>query len=259
MGKEVMKNRKKGFTLIELLVVIAIIALLLSIIMPALKKAKEAARRVVCNNHLKNLGIANEMYANQYDNAFVPITDKNQWLVNKAFIKLLDMDKKQQTGDSAYKAPKDFLCPSDRISTNEENAGTLGGVLLSYGYNLTDWGWNGTMYRGHKLSNLRSPGTRLAFADGIDWWLDWGGADYDHGGEGWDTYGQQSLDFYQDECGLFGPTFYRHNDGANIGFYDGHTEYLKKEQVFISENFTNDPPQPGMWVGDMKIYKKYHP
>lgn len=56
-------KRSKAFTLIELLVVIAIIALLLSIVVPTLKKAKDAARRISCGNRLKQWGIAIQMYA----------------------------------------------------------------------------------------------------------------------------------------------------------------------------------------------------
>ena len=52
-----------GFTLIELLVVIAIIALLLSIILPSLKKAKEKAREVICKSYLKQWGYVSVMYA----------------------------------------------------------------------------------------------------------------------------------------------------------------------------------------------------
>lgn len=55
-------NIRKAFTLIELLVVIAIIALLLSIIVPALKKAKDQARKVICASNLSQLGKALEMY-----------------------------------------------------------------------------------------------------------------------------------------------------------------------------------------------------
>jgi len=56
----------RGFTLIELLVVIAIIALLLSVVMPALRKAKEAAKRTVCSSHLKQMGLASMAYMNDY-------------------------------------------------------------------------------------------------------------------------------------------------------------------------------------------------
>jgi prepilin-type N-terminal cleavage/methylation domain-containing protein len=57
-----MMKKFKAFTLIELLVVIAIIALLLSIVVPTLKKAKDAARRISCANRLKQWGIAIQMY-----------------------------------------------------------------------------------------------------------------------------------------------------------------------------------------------------
>lgn len=59
-----MQNRK-GFTLIELLVVIAIIALLLSILMPALTKVKKQARAVVCMSNLKQWGMATIMYTTE--------------------------------------------------------------------------------------------------------------------------------------------------------------------------------------------------
>jgi prepilin-type N-terminal cleavage/methylation domain-containing protein len=73
--KENAMKRKEGFTLIELLIVIAIIALLMAILVPALSRAKEQARRVVCGNDVKQIGIGMAGYVGDND-------DKMPWYGN---------------------------------------------------------------------------------------------------------------------------------------------------------------------------------
>lgn len=99
-------RKMSGFTLIELLVVIAIIATLLSILMPALKKAKSQSQGVVCTSNLRQIGFAAVLYAQANDN-FIPRGGSfGTWFT--CFLPYLE----QGYGIKDYRGVKIYRCPS---------------------------------------------------------------------------------------------------------------------------------------------------
>lgn len=76
--------RRKGFTLIELLVVISIIVILAGILYPVFAATKRAAHNVICLSNVKQIGLAVQMYSQDYDEAFPTACAQNDRVVGKA-------------------------------------------------------------------------------------------------------------------------------------------------------------------------------
>jgi prepilin-type N-terminal cleavage/methylation domain-containing protein len=139
---------KAGFTLIELLVVVAIIAVLISILLPALSAAREQARSVLCLSNLRMQGLAHLQYANDNNGSMIYGTGNDAWLWFEKITSKWTTHNTYMTIDDKNK--KDILnCPTslsfgicgkpwkypDKNGYWVNNKGTIYEIQSGYGYN----------------------------------------------------------------------------------------------------------------------------
>ena len=209
---------RRAFTLIELLVVIAIIAILASLLLPALARAKEAAKRITCVNDLKQLGLSITMYVDDHD-GFYPDRRTGGNISNTWPEQLVEY----------YRDTKILYCPSDVAFP--QNFGTNSAVpslaaRRSYIFNGFNDYFKGLPPSGSKVpeSAIDQPSETILFGEKDSasghWWMDyWPGDDYSeldqtrHMKSGNSTAG-----------------------GSDYAFADGSARYLRFGQSFDPVN-----------------------
>ncbi len=146
-------NEKRAFTLIELLVVIAIIAILAALLLPALSRAKESARRTSCVNNLKQVNLAIHLYADDFSDALPVFPDPNPYPNGiGAYYKHLVKGYLGLTG-AASTEEKVFICPSDRIISTQ-----AGHAFTSYTFNGYEIGPDAiSRITGKRLNAIKRP------------------------------------------------------------------------------------------------------
>jgi len=224
----------EAFTLIELLVVISIIALLLSILMPSLGRAREQGRRVACAANQKQILIAIDTYAGTYDQWY-PVWSDGMWRGVDGSLLSCGFLKSEGT----------FQCPSDNadFGTLDPPVTNAAGELIrertrenyrTYGYNLNYWGWAHQVGGWRKQLEVKKPATTIFISEIPALTNVLYQNSYDcyfgpvppnlkttHGKKSGYTHSPGSAVYAESRRQGF-----IHGKGCNYGFADGHAEYL---------------------------------
>lgn len=172
-------RRGKGFTLIELLVVIAIIALLMAILMPTLRAAKDQARKTVCTGHIKGLMLSVRMYVDDYDGKTHNSPNNGLW--DNAHLNPSTVRKYGPNEDLAYwgiayfpysKNKKIFRCPSTIRVDDWPEWGSPWGLPAQQYFKYCSYGLNDYITDKKIDLEFKRPSEVIAFQDHLEQRLD---------------------------------------------------------------------------------------
>lgn len=217
-------KKNKSFTLIELLVVIAIIAILASMLLPALGKAKEKAYAIYCTNNLKSIATGTFLYANDND-GFIPRSISEDWMT---WWTQLVADSKMLPRPTKYGQDGNWFCPSaarmaQAVPGFNPNAPEFSTYLRMAGHpwSADPWGTANSI----KLSRLRRPSGQVFVVDG------------QVGTDETDFAGQKgsmttNIRLIQMDYQGSGVAFYGHKPNSmNLSCFDGHAQLVNRNDM----------------------------
>lgn len=225
-----------GFTLIELLVVIAIIAILMAVLMPSLKIAREQARGITCLANQRSLAQAYIMYADENGGsmcagwaAFGPVNGVPPWVMpplDYAGVQIVPMASGDVTLEQRFnglragvlysylKTVDVYHCPGDNRLTQGTSLGRSPAYCIYRSYSLPDFLRATNASDPRKLFTFKEPALKMLFLEDI---YDGASGNYNH--DGW-SYIPYSGTLW-DPLGIF------HSDASTFSFMDGHAERKK--------------------------------
>lgn len=222
-----------AFTLVELLVVITIIGILASFLFPALRKTLDTSQQIKCLNTLRQMGVANTMYADQFGDWHTPLFmgltgSRILWQNNTIYRQLMSLPPATNLYSTMAYWPKEYVCAKGTLAME---LAVNGMPLVKYGYgaNSTDPSPTGTglssgsisdPYRGFRSNQIKSPSKKLLYTDATDYVaLEYRSDKYFEVGE------------FHDSATYSAMPAYRHNRGGNVLFCDGHGAWLPHTSI----------------------------
>lgn len=204
-------RNKTGFTLIELLITIAVLAILAALLLPVISAARSAGQRAVCINNLRQLGLAFQMYARDFE-GFLPHEDASEGIGSRWFeaitLYLDNIDRSNVKQCPAYKPPSGI--PSQKYYTykfNDRLEGYAGSPLF------------------RRLDSIPYPSKTVIIYDGVAF------------------AGASPMSTIK---GIYSTTENRHSGGTNLLLADGHVQWHKEETI-AGKDYGWVSPGPFFW------------